>query len=103
MLNQATLNLVQAYDWKNGGWGKSPKFPQPMTIEYLLRRSTADGRATGNDKLVVEMVVHALRAMAKGGMYDVVGGGFSRYSWSWQRTKAVANGTTWSKVCFLLF
>jgi len=79
-LDQATLNIVQAYDWKNGGWGKAPKFPQPMTIEYLLRRSTGDGKATGSDQMVIKMAVHALRAMAKGGMYDVVGGGFARYS-----------------------
>ena len=74
MLNQAAMNLAQTYDWKNGGWGKAPKFPQPMTIEYLLRRSTRC------DNPAVEMAVHALHAMSKGGMYDVVGGGFSRYS-----------------------
>ncbi|MBN2146848.1 MAG: thioredoxin domain-containing protein [Anaerolineales bacterium] len=72
--DQATLALAQAYDWKHGGWGQAPKFPQPMTIEYLLLR------ANQGDKMALEMALHALRAMARGGMYDVVGGGFARYS-----------------------
>ncbi len=40
-LNQAATSLAQGYDWENGGWGKAPKFPQPMTIEFLLRKATA--------------------------------------------------------------
>jgi uncharacterized protein YyaL (SSP411 family) len=73
-LGQATMTLAQGYDWKHGGWGQAPKFPQPMVIEYLLRRGTQ------GDKFSMEMATHALHAMAKGGMYDVVGGGFARYS-----------------------
>jgi uncharacterized protein YyaL (SSP411 family) len=73
-LDQAVMALAQAYDWKNGGWGHAPKFPQPMTIEFLL------GRATQGDKLAQDMAIHALHSMARGGMYDVVGGGFARYS-----------------------
>ncbi len=74
ILGEASMRLAQAYDWKNGGWGRAPKFPQPMAIEFLLRR------ATGGDRMALDMATHALRAMAKGGMYDVVGGGFARYS-----------------------
>ncbi len=73
-LDQVTQTLAQSYDWENGGWGQAPKFPQPMTIEYLLRRSTR------GDKMALEMAEHALHAMSRGGMYDVVGGGFARYS-----------------------
>ncbi|MEX1143362.1 MAG: thioredoxin domain-containing protein [Anaerolineales bacterium] len=73
-LNQSVMALAQAYDWNGGGWGQAPKFPQPMTIEFLL------GRATQGDKLAQDLASHALRAMARGGMYDVVGGGFARYS-----------------------
>jgi len=73
-LDQATQTLTQAYDWKFGGWGQAPKFPQPMVIEYLLRRG-AHG-----EKSPLEMANHTLNAMAKGGMYDVIGGGFARYS-----------------------
>jgi len=73
-LDQAALALAQSYDWKYGGWGQAPKFPQPMAIEFLLRR------ATRGDKLALEIATHALHSMSKGGMYDVVGGGFARYS-----------------------
>ncbi len=73
-LHQAVIRLAQSYDWKHGGWGSAPKFPQPMAIEFLL------SRAARGDKLAGDMAFHALNAMAKGGMYDMVGGGFSRYS-----------------------
>jgi uncharacterized protein len=66
--------LMDSYDWGNGGWGAAPKFPQPMTIEFMLRRHIA------GDEEALKIAVHVLKAMARGGMYDVVGGGFSRYS-----------------------
>lgn len=71
---EAALTLAQAYDWKYGGWGSAPKFPQPMAIEFLSRR------AARGDHLASDIAQHALAAMTNGGMYDVVGGGFSRYS-----------------------
>ena len=73
-LNHAVMALAQAYDWQRGGWGQAPKFPQPMAIDFLL------GRATQGDKLALDMARHALKAMARGGMYDVISGGFARYS-----------------------
>jgi uncharacterized protein YyaL (SSP411 family) len=66
--------LIQSYDKEHGGWGRAPKFPQPMAIEFLLRRSLR------GDPHAIDFATHTLRAMAKGGMYDVVGGGFARYS-----------------------
>ena len=74
IVDKAVFTLAQTYDWKFGGWGSAPKFPQPMAIEFLLRRASL------GDKLALEIAAHALRAMAKGGMYDVIGGGFARYS-----------------------
>ncbi len=74
LLQEAGMRLAQSYDWRNGGWGQAPKFPQPMAIEFLLRQ------ATRGDRMALDMASHALKAMAKGGMYDVVGGGFARYS-----------------------
>jgi uncharacterized protein YyaL (SSP411 family) len=74
VLEQASFKLAQTYDWKNGGWGQAPKFPQPMAIEFLLQR------AAQGDKMALDISKHALDAMSRGGMYDVVGGGFSRYS-----------------------
>jgi len=75
-LRRAAAAIVDAYDWGHGGWGDAPKFPQPMTIEFLMRRIDY-----GSFKELKDLpAMHALRAMARGGMYDVVGGGFSRYS-----------------------
>jgi len=73
-LNAAVQTLIDTYDWGYGGWGTAPKFPQPMTIEFLLRRHI------GGNSGALKPAIHALNAMARGGMYDVVGGGFSRYS-----------------------
>jgi len=73
-LTAAARSLVENYDWDGGGWGMAPKFPQPMAIEFLLRH-----HLTGNETALTP-AVHALRAMARGGMWDVVGGGFARYS-----------------------
>jgi len=77
LLQDAATRLVQTYDQEHGGWGRAPKFPQAMAIDFLLRVSV------GSSAVGVESsstAVHALKAMARGGMYDVVGGGFSRYS-----------------------
>jgi uncharacterized protein len=72
-LDKAVQKLIKQYDWEFGGWGDAPKFPQPMALEVLINHVTK-GKAN------VEIVSHALDKMAQGGMYDVVGGGFSRYS-----------------------
>jgi hypothetical protein len=84
-LDLAVKNLLDAYDWGNGGWGSAPKFPQPMTVEFLLRRALfqkdlENKRGELENSPILKSSLHALRAMARGGMYDVVGGGFSRYS-----------------------
>ena len=73
-LSAVTKALHDGYDWGYGGWGDAPKFPQPMIVEFLLRQTTR-----GNET-AVKMSKHVLHAMARGGMYDVVGGGFARYS-----------------------
>jgi uncharacterized protein len=67
-LEEAVAGLRSQYDPAHGGFGSAPKFPPASAIEFLLRR---DER---------EMTTHTLRAMASGGMYDQVGGGFHRYS-----------------------
>jgi len=68
-------SMAESYDWGYGGWGSAPKFPQAMTLEFLLQHSVAS-KQTEYHKLIT----HCLQAMARGGMYDVLGGGFSRYS-----------------------
>ncbi|MDP1635781.1 MAG: DUF255 domain-containing protein, partial [Gallionellaceae bacterium] len=67
--------MQDSYDWVHGGWGEAPKFPQAMAVEFLLHHSVAS-----KNPEYLEPVKHCLQAMARGGMYDVVGGGFARYS-----------------------
>ncbi len=74
-LYAAFRSLQQSFDRIHGGWGGAPKFPQPMILEFLLRYHRIDG----NDD-ALGMVTHTLEAMARGGMYDQLGGGFHRYS-----------------------
>ncbi len=76
-LDAALQSLLDSYDWGYGGWGAAPKFPQPMTIEYLLRRAVIDVPLRD---AALKAALHALKAMSRGGIYDVVGGGFARYS-----------------------
>jgi uncharacterized protein YyaL (SSP411 family) len=74
-LDRAVAALRATYDATNGGFGGAPKFPRPAQLELLLRyaRRTADARAR-------DMAAHTLDAMAAGGVYDQIGGGFHRYA-----------------------
>ncbi len=71
LVSSAVRGIVRTFDPAFGGFGGAPKFPQPATLELLLRRSDDESLA---------MVTATLDAMAAGGLYDVVGGGFHRYS-----------------------
>ncbi len=66
--------LAERFDPANGSWGGAPKFPQPMTLEYLLRRIAA------GDPGPEAMVRFTLEKMADGGIRDQLGGGFHRYA-----------------------
>jgi hypothetical protein len=68
LLHEAVAGLRQGFDAANGGFGRAPKFPQASLIEFLLARGER------------EMSGSMLRAMARGGIYDQVGGGFARYA-----------------------
>jgi uncharacterized protein len=71
----ARLVVDQAWDRQLGGFGGAPKFPQAMTIEWLLDRHARTGEAD-----VLDAATHSLRAMARGGIHDQLAGGFARYS-----------------------
>ena len=75
ILHQAYSNLAKSFDYQNGGIGTAPKFPQPMTLELLLRYYRH-----GYSERALEMVNLTLENMAQGGIYDQIGGGFHRYS-----------------------
>jgi uncharacterized protein len=68
LLADAVRGLRASFDPQWGGFGRAPKFPPASTLEFLLRRDELD------------MVTKTLDGMAAGGMYDLVGGGFHRYS-----------------------
>jgi uncharacterized protein len=68
LLAQALERLREDYDEEHGGFGPAPKFPPALAIELLLRRGES------------ELALTTLRAMARGGIYDQLGGGFSRYA-----------------------
>jgi len=79
--DQAVATLAAGYDRQRGGFGSAPKFPPSMVCEFLLRRSERPGAGgDGTGALALEMAVGTAQAMARGGMYDQVGGGFARYS-----------------------
>ncbi len=75
VLEAAVAELERTFDPRNGGWGGAPKFPQPMTIEFLIRRA-----ATVGDGRALAMALRTLDAMADGGIHDQLGGGFHRYA-----------------------
>ncbi|HWC31086.1 MAG TPA: DUF255 domain-containing protein, partial [Dehalococcoidia bacterium] len=75
LLDEAASAVLRAHDPDFGGFGSAPKFPQAMTLDFLMRWHR---RSKSPDAL--EAVHKTLRAMAQGGMYDQVGGGFHRYS-----------------------
>ncbi|MFD7437881.1 thioredoxin domain-containing protein [Streptomyces sp. NPDC059861] len=74
-LAQALLGLTREYDAQRGGFGGAPKFPPSMVVEFLLRHHARTG-AEG----ALQMAQDTCERMARGGIYDQLGGGFARYS-----------------------
>lgn len=72
-LDHAIETLGEQFDAENGGFGSAPKFPPSMALEFLLRSEERRGEH-------FSMVDQTLEAMARGGIYDQLGGGFARYS-----------------------
>ena len=72
-LNIATESLRRSYDMTRGGFGGAPKFPPSMVLEFMLRHHARTGQG-------LDMAAHTMQAMARGGIYDQLGGGFARYS-----------------------
>ena len=75
VLHTAKRAIAGQFDNRHGGVGMQPKFPQPMTYEFLLRHYLRS-----QDTQALEMVELTLKRMAEGGIYDQIGGGFHRYS-----------------------
>jgi uncharacterized protein YyaL (SSP411 family) len=75
LLGEAARGLARGFDPEWGGFGGAPKFPPASALEFLLRRH----RRTGDEEALT-IVTRTLDRMAAGGMYDLLGGGFHRYS-----------------------
>ena len=74
-LDAAVGTLASSYDARRGGFGGAPKFPPSMVLEFLVRHHARSG-----DPRSLLMVQGTCEAMARGGMYDQLAGGFARYS-----------------------
>ncbi len=75
LLEDAAEAMLRGHDDDFGGFGSAPKFPQAMSLDFLMRWHQRSKSPTA-----LEAIHKTLRAMAQGGMYDQVGGGFHRYS-----------------------
>ncbi len=74
-LSGALLGLTREYDARYGGFGGAPKFPPSMVVEFLLRHHARTG-----SEGALQMAADTCERMARGGIYDQLGGGFARYS-----------------------
>ncbi|ANW18430.1 thioredoxin domain-containing protein [Streptomyces clavuligerus] len=72
---RALIGLSREYDERHGGFGGAPKFPPSMVLEFLLRHHARTG-----SEAALQMAAETAEAMARGGIYDQLGGGFARYS-----------------------
>ena len=75
ILDEAAVNLLQMADQNFGGFGQAPKFPNAANISFMFRYSKLSGISKFN-----EFALKTLKRMAKGGIFDQIGGGFHRYS-----------------------
>jgi len=79
IFDAAYQQLDRSYDPKEGGFGSAPKFPRPVTLNFLMRCYARDPKSEAG-KHAFEMALFTLHKMAAGGMHDHIGGGFHRYS-----------------------
>jgi len=80
VLEQAHTELQRQFDTRHGGFGAAPKFPHPTSLELCLHRWARSRHNGAEDQDALHMARHTLAAMAHGGIYDQIGGGFCRYS-----------------------
>jgi len=79
ILDAAYEQIARSYDPKEGGFGHAPKFPRPVTLNFLARFYARNPKSDSG-KHALQMDLFTLRKMAAGGMHDHIGGGFHRYS-----------------------
>ncbi len=80
LLQQAVDQLASQFDRADGGFGNAPKFPMPSTLDRVFRHWALGARAGTPDRTALDIVTTTLTKIARGGIYDHVGGGFCRYA-----------------------
>lgn len=93
-IDEEVKNILSEFDSKHGGFGTSPKFHIPGTMEFLINRYSLTG-----DEFIGEVIKKTLISMAKGGFHDQIGGGFHRYStdeaWTIPHFEKMADDNAW--------
>lgn len=94
LINEAIKNILSEFDPQNGGFGTAPKFPMPGAMEFLINRFFFT-----NSETIGHAIKKTLESMAKGGVYDQLGGGFHRYStdaqWIIPHFEKMADDNAW--------
>ncbi|MEW6003398.1 MAG: thioredoxin domain-containing protein, partial [Nitrospirota bacterium] len=94
LLDEAVENILSQFDPQNGGFGRSPKFPMPGSIEFLINRFFFTRKES-----IGFAIKKTLDSMAKGGFHDQIGGGFHRYSvdeaWIVPHFEKMADDNAW--------
>jgi uncharacterized protein YyaL (SSP411 family) len=94
LLDQAVQDILSQFDARNGGFGTAPKFPMQGALEFLISRYFLV-----QDNAVELVISKTLKAMAQGGFYDQIGGGFHRYStdesWTIPHFEKMADDNAW--------
>ena len=80
LLATAWQQLHEQYDEQEGGFGRAPKFPMPATLDRVLRHWAYTQQAGKRERQALDVVMTTLTKMARGGIYDHLGGGFCRYA-----------------------
>jgi uncharacterized protein YyaL (SSP411 family) len=79
-LEAAYRQIASTYDSRQGGFGGAPKFPRPVTLNFLFRIYAREPKDSQTGRRALEMALFTLRKMAAGGIHDHLGGGFHRYA-----------------------
>jgi len=80
LLTPGLESLSESFDKTLGGFGRAPKFPRPVGLNFLFNSYAREGRSSKAAQNVLQMGLFSLRKMAEGGVHDHLGGGFHRYS-----------------------
>jgi len=80
LLQKEFGELTSSFDSIEGGFGGAPKFPRPVTLEFLTRFYARNGASSPEGKQALAMILFTLKKMAAGGIHDQLGGGFHRYA-----------------------